>query len=248
VNSKAGHTYAACVRSALRQAPNVIMIGEIRDQETAEIAMKAAQTGQLVLSTLHTNDSVSAITRLIDLGLPALQVASSITGVVAQRLIRRLCACHKVVGASPEFVSRLKGAGVAKPPEMESVPVGCELCDLTGYKGRIGIFELLAFNDPIRSAIRSGARNEEIRELARQNGMKLMQEYALERVREGVTTIEEVLRVIPVEPIASSCCQTCGTDISSSFLFCPFCGAKAPNPAAAKPRKRSLAGQGAVRE
>ncbi len=248
VNSKAGHTYAACVRSALRQAPNVIMIGEIRDQETAEITMKAAQTGQLVLSTLHTNDSVSAITRLIDLGLPAFQIASSLTGVVAQRLIRRLCACHKVVGASPEFVSRLKGAGVAKPPEMESVPVGCELCDLTAYKGRIGIFELLTFNDSIRSAIRSGARNEDIRELARQNGMKLMQEYALERVREGVTTIEEVLRVIPVEPIASSCCQTCGTDISSSFLFCPFCGAKAPNPVAAKPRKRSLAGQGAVRE
>jgi type IV pilus assembly protein PilB len=248
VNSKAEHTYAACVRSALRQAPNVIMIGEVRDQETAEIAMKAAQTGQLVLSTLHTNDSVSAITRLVDLGLPAFQIASSLTGVVAQRLIRRLCECHKVVGASPEFVSRLKGAGVAKPPEMESVPVGCELCDLTGYKGRIGIFELLAFNDPIRSAIRSGGRNEEIRELARQNGMKLMQEYALERVREGVTTIEEVLRVIPVEPIASSCCQTCGTDISSSFLFCPFCGTKAPNPVAAKPRKRSLVGQGAVRE
>jgi type IV pilus assembly protein PilB len=248
VNSKAGHTYAACVRSALRQAPNVIMIGEIRDQETAEIAMKAAQTGQLVLSTLHTNDSVSAITRLVDLGLSGLQVASTLTGVVAQRLIRRLCECHKVVGASPEFVSRLKVAGVAKPPEMESVPVGCELCDLTGYKGRIGIFELLAFNDSIRSAIRSGGRNEEIRELARQKGMKLMQEYALERVREGVTTIEEVLRVIPVEPIASSCCQTCGTDISSSFLFCPFCGAKAPNPVAAKPRKRSLVGQGAVRE
>lgn len=248
VNSKAGHTYAACVRSALRQAPNVIMIGEIRDQETAEIAMKAAQTGQLVLSTLHTNDSVSAITRLADLGLPAVQIAASLTGVIAQRLIRRLCACHKVVGASPEFVSRLKGAGVAKPSEMESVPVGCELCDLTGYKGRIGIFELLAFNDPIRSAIRSGARNEDIRELARQNGMKLMQEYALERVREGVTTVEEVLRVIPVEPIASLCCQTCGTDISSSFLFCPFCGAKAPNPVAAKPRKRSLTGQGVVRE
>lgn len=248
VNSKAGHTYAACVRSALRQAPNVLMIGEIRDHETAEIAMKAAQTGQLVLSTLHTNDSVSAITRLADLGLPAVQIASSLTGVIAQRLIRRLCECHKVVGASPEFVSRLKGAGVAKPPEMESVPVGCELCDLTGYKGRIGIFELLAFNDPIRSAIRSGGRNEKIRELAWQNGMKLMQEYALERVREGVTTMEEALRVIPVEPIASCCCERCGADISSSFLFCPFCGAKAPNPITAKPRKRSIAGQGAVRE
>ena len=189
------------VRSVLRQDPNVIMIGEIRDKETAEIALKAAQTGQLVLSTLHTNDSVSAITRLIDLGLDWISNRCVTARGRAQRLIRRLCDCHKVVAASPETVSRLKGAGVTRPPEMESVPVGCEVCDLTGYKGRIGIYELLALNDSICSAIRSGKRNDEIRELARQNGMKLMQEYAIERVREGVTTLEEVLRVIPFEPI-----------------------------------------------
>ena len=140
------------------------MIGEIRDKETAELALKAAQTGQLVLSTLHTNDSVSAITRLTDLGLSGSQIAASLLGVVSQRLIRRLCACHKVVAASPETVSRLKGAGVSRPPEMESVPMGCEVCDLTGYKGRIGIYELLAPNEAICSAIRSGKRNEEIRE------------------------------------------------------------------------------------
>jgi type IV pilus assembly protein PilB len=247
VNTKAGLTYASCLRSALRQDPDVIMIGEIRDKETAEIALKAAQTGQLVLSTLHTNDSVSAITRLIDLGLTGPQIAASLIGVVAQRLIRRLCACHKVVAASPETVSRLKGAGVTNPPEMESVPVGCEVCDLTGYKGRIGIYEMLALNDSLCAAIRSGKRNDEIRALGRQTGMKLLQDYAIERVREGLTTLEEVLRVIPFEPTASFRCSQCDCEISSSFLFCPFCGVKAANPEPSKSRKRSLIGQGAVK-
>jgi type IV pilus assembly protein PilB len=246
VNTAAGLTYASCVRSALQQNPNVLMIGEIRDKETAEIALRAAQTGQLVLSSLHTNDSISAITRLIDLGLTGSQIATSLAGVVAQRLIRRLCECHQVVAASPETVSRLKGAGVTRPPEMESLPVGCEVCDLTGYKGRIGIYELLTLNDSICSAIRSGKRNDEIRALARQNGMKLMQEYAIERVREGVTTLEEVLRVIPFEPVTSSRCSACDCEILPAFLFCPFCGAKAANPTPSKSRKRSLIGQGAV--
>ncbi len=247
VNAKAGLTYASCLRSVLRQDPNVIMVGEIRDKETAELALKAAQTGQLVLSTLHTNDSVSAITRLIDLGLSGSQIAASLLGVVSQRLIRRLCACHKVVAASPETVSRLKGAGVSRPPEMESVPMGCEVCDLTGYKGRIGIYELLAPNEAICSAIRSGKRNEEIRELARQSGMKPMQEYAIEKVREGETTLEEVLRVIPFEPISAFRCVQCDCEISPAFLFCPFCGVKVANPAPLNPRKRSVIGQGAAK-
>ena len=103
------------------------MIGEIRDKETAEIAIKAAQTGHLVLSTLHTNDSAAAVTRLLDLGVPGFQIATSVTGIIAQRLVRRLCECHKVIAASPEYVSRFKGAGITNPPEMESTPVGCEI-------------------------------------------------------------------------------------------------------------------------
>jgi type IV pilus assembly protein PilB len=249
VNTKAGLTFASCLRSILRQDPNVIMIGEIRDKETAEIALKAAQTGHLVLSTLHTNDSAAAVTRLLDLGVPGFQIATSVTGIIAQRLIRRLCGCHQVIAASPEYVSRLKGAGITNPPEMESTPVGCETCDLTGYKGRIGIYELLELNDSIRSAIRSGGRNDEIRMIARQNGMKLMQEYALERVREGVTTLEEVLRVIPFEPVASKHCSGCAGEISPSFLFCPFCGEKVGQQSSSpRSRKRSLVGQGAGRE
>jgi type IV pilus assembly protein PilB len=244
VNTKAGLTFASCLRSILRQDPNVIMIGEIRDKETAEIALKAAQTGHLVLSTLHTNDSISAVTRLLDLGVPAFQIANSVTGIVAQRLIRRLCACHQEIPANPEYNSRMRAGGIVDPPEMERSPVGCEACDLTGYKGRIGIYEMLELNDSIRLAIRSGGRNDEIRALARQNGMKLMQEYALARVLEGVTTLEEVHRVIPFEPIVSKCCSACSGEISPAFLFCPYCGAEVEAPTMRGTHSRSHVGQG----
>ena len=246
VNTKAGLTFAGSVRSALKQDPNVIMIDEIRDKETAEIAVKAAQTGRLVLSTLHTNDSISAVTRMLDLGVPAAELAASLTGVVAQRLVRRLCACHKTVRANPEFISKLKGAGITDPPAMESAPVGCEICDLTGYKGRIGIYELFTPSENIRSAIRSGARIEQIRSLARQSGMKLMQEYALERVREGLTTLEEVMRVIPFDTARFAYCVSCGSEVSPAFLYCPFCGAQLHESPSGKSngksRKSSLTG------
>jgi len=143
VNVKAGLTFASRLRSFLRQDPDVIMVGEIRDKETADISIKAAQTGHLVLSTLHTNDSVGAVTRLLDIGMPGYQIAAAVTGIVAQRLIRRLCSCHRGVPATPEFVSKLALVGVRTPPEMQIVPVGCEECDFTGYKGRIGIYEIL---------------------------------------------------------------------------------------------------------
>jgi type IV pilus assembly protein PilB len=245
VNTKAGLSFATCLRSILRQDPNVIMIGEIRDKETAEIAIKAAQTGHLVLSTLHTNDSISAVTRLLDLEIPGFQIATSVTGVIAQRLIRRLCTCHTEAPASPKYVSRLLGAGITDPPEVERVPAGCEACDLTGYKGRIGIYELLVLKDSIRSAIRSGGRNDEIRMLARHSGMKLMQEYALENVREGLTTIDEVLRVIPFERIASMTCVACDAELSPEFVFCPCCGAKARDKT--ESRRESLVSQEATK-
>ena len=240
VNAKTGVSFASVLRSVLRQDPNVIVLDEIRDKETADIAIKASQTGHLVLSTLHTNDSAAAVTRLLDLGIPAAEIANCVTGIVAQRLIRLLCDCHKAIAASPEYVSRLKGAGVHKVPEMESVPVGCELCDLTGYRGRAGIFELLELNDSVRAAIRSGARNEQIRSRAGQNGMRLMQEYALEFVRTGTTTLEEVQRVIPFDTKASKQCQGCAGEISPAFLFCPYCGEKVPQSPAPRSRKTSV--------
>ncbi|HYA18747.1 MAG TPA: ATPase, T2SS/T4P/T4SS family, partial [Bryobacteraceae bacterium] len=147
VNTKAGLTFGNCLRSILRQDPNVILVGEIRDAETAEIAMKVAQTGHLVLSTLHTNDSVSAIARLVDLGMPRFQIAASLSCIIAQRLLRRLCVCSEKIPASSEYRVKLAHAGLQTPPEVQYIPAGCEICDMTGYKGRIGIYEMLVFSD-----------------------------------------------------------------------------------------------------
>ena len=248
VNTKAGLTFASCLRSMLRQDPNVIMVGEIRDRETAEIAIKAAQTGHLVLSTLHTNDSISAVTRLLDLGVPGFQIATSVTGIIAQRLVRRLCSCRDEVPAGPEWTSRLVQNGVQDPPRRQCIPTGCEVCDMTGYKGRVGIYEILVMNEPIRAAVRSGGRSDEIRALAQSNGMKLMQEYAIDRVRQGLTTLDEVQRVVPFEPIRTTYCSTCQYELSPAFLFCPYCGGKTNSGEGANSRQHSLVEQGAAEE
>jgi type IV pilus assembly protein PilB len=226
VNTKAGLTFASCLRSILRQDPNVIMIGEIRDRETAEIALKAAQTGHLVLSTLHTNDAISAVTRLLDLGIPGFQIATSLTGIIAQRLVRRLCACKQEVATKPDYRARLLHAGLSDPPARHVSPVGCEICDQTGYRGRVGVYELLSLDEAVRNAIRNDARTDEIRLLARNNGMKLMQEYALEKICQGITTLDEALRVVPFEPLSTSRCNSCSHELSPAFVYCPYCGEK----------------------
>ena len=225
INPKQGLTFATALRSILRQDPNVIMVGEIRDQETAEIALQASQTGHLVMSTLHTNDSIAAITRLLDLGVPGFLIAASLTGVVAQRLVRKLCKCHDEIAITPEHVSRLLAAGIVDFGSTTFVPVGCSDCDNSGYKGRVGIYELLSMDEQIRSAVRGGVRDEEVRNMARSGGMRLMQEDALEKVKNGVTTLEEVLRVVPFDNAMGVRCRNCGKALAPSFLFCPYCGA-----------------------
>lgn len=248
VNTKAGLTFANCLRSILRQDPNVIMVGEIRDRETAEIAIKAAQTGHLVLSTLHTNDSVAAVTRLLDLGVPGFQIATSVTGIIAQRLVRRLCSCHNEIPATPEYLSRLQQAGLQHLPRTQHIATGCEACDLTGYKGRVGIFEMLVLDDAIRNVVRSGGRNDDIRTLARHNRMKLMQEYALARVSQGLTTLEEVLRVVPFESVRAIYCRSCHQELSPAFLFCPYCGEKTSVAEVPRSSQHSLVNQGVPEE
>ncbi|HLV94043.1 MAG TPA: ATPase, T2SS/T4P/T4SS family [Candidatus Acidoferrales bacterium] len=248
VNSKAGLTFATCLRSILRQDPNVIMVGEIRDKETAEIALKAAQTGHLLFSTLHTNDSISAITRLLDLGIPGFQIASSVTAILAQRLIRRLCSCHEQVPSTPEYAARLLEVGVRIPPAKQSLATGCENCDMTGYKGRIGVYEMLTFDEPIRAIVRTGARTDEIQKIAQHNGMRRMQEFALERVCQGETTLDEVLRVVPFDQVFSVRCHSCHRDLSPIFLFCPYCGKPQDDAASRKSDGRVLIGQGAQTE
>jgi len=224
VNTKAGLTFANCLRSILRQDPNIIMVGEIRDQETAEIALQAAQTGHFVLSTLHTNDAVSALTRLVDLQIPGFLLAASVTAIVAQRLVRKLCTCRDQVPMSPEYASSLLSAGIMDFEDRMYQPMGCDKCDETGYRGRVGIYEILVFDEHLRGAVRSNVRDEEIKNIARAGGMRLMQEDALEKVKVGLTTLEEVLRVVPFDNVATGRCKNCGKAVAPAFLFCPHCG------------------------
>ena len=226
VHTRAGLTFVSCLRSILRQDPNIIMVGEIRDRETAEIVMKAAQTGHLVLSTLHTNDSVSAIVRLLDLGIPGYLISSSVTGILAQRLVRMLCPCHTVGPATSEYESRITHFGLSKPPKSMAVPIGCDKCNQTGYSGRIGIYELLRVDESVRNIIRTSGNVEQIRDSARSNGMRLMQEDALGKVLSGMTTLEEVLRVVPTENFSLLECAKCNERILPLFKYCPHCGTK----------------------
>jgi type IV pilus assembly protein PilB len=228
VNTRAGLTFASCLRSILRQDPNIIMVGEIRDHETAEICMKAAQTGHLVLSTLHTNDSISAILRLIDLGIAPSLLAASVTGILAQRLIRKLCACHSHDPASQEYIEQFLAAGGAKAPVWRNTPVGCPECDQTGFKGRLGIYELLVFGEGVRTLVRDSASGSQIRDFLRSEGMRLMQEDALDKVALGITTLDEVLRVVPFEAVAGIDCYKCSHKLATAVSFCPFCGARQP--------------------
>ncbi len=226
VNVKAGLTFASSLRSVLRQDPDVVMVGEIRDGETAEIAVKAAQTGHFVLSTLHTNDSISAVTRLLDLGVPGYQIGSALSAIIAQRLIRRLCSCHYSSAPTEDYIQSVMSAGMMEPPEIQNMANGCEACDFTGYRGRIGIYEMLRFNDALRQSARSGNHNDEMRILARHNGIKFIQEYALDLIRDGLTTFEEVQRVVALGQTSSESCGSCGRELSPNFAFCPFCGVK----------------------
>ncbi len=177
VNAKVNMTFAAALRSILRQDPDVIMVGEIRDGETAEIAVQSALTGHLVLSTLHTNDAASAFTRLIEMGVEPYLIASSVAGVLAQRLVRKLCSCK-----------RQNDAGVWEP-------VGCERCKNTGYKGRIGLFELLLVTDSIRELILNKVDASRIKEAGLREGMVTILSDGRNKVKSGMTTDSEVRRV-----------------------------------------------------
>ena len=248
INIPAGLTFAGTLRSVLRQDPNIIMLGEIRDTETAEIALQASQTGHLVLSTLHTNDSVAAVTRLLDLQVPGFLMAASISGILAQRLVRKLCSCRNEAAAGPEYRAQLAAVGIDDPPDTRFLSVGCAACDNTGYKGRVGIYEVLVFDEGIATAVRSGTRDDEIRNLARRGGMRLMAEDALEKVRQGITTLDEVLRVVPFEHGDGARCRNCKQALASNFLFCPYCGGKVLSPGASPPPHPPATSHGGVRQ
>jgi type II secretory ATPase GspE/PulE/Tfp pilus assembly ATPase PilB-like protein len=200
------------------------MVGEIRDQETAEIALSCSQTGHMVLSTLHTNDSVSAIMRLADLGVPAALIASSMTAVIAQRLIRRLCHCRHEAPMTPQFAARLSIGGFSDFEDRMLVPVGCPDCEGTGYKGRVGVFEILVVDDELRHLIRSNASPADMRNHIRSSGLRTFQEEALDKVRQGLTSLEEVFRVVRFAADSPSRCRVCKRNLTPDFLLCPYCG------------------------
>ena len=192
-NHKAGLDFASALRSILRQDPDIVMIGEIRDNETADIAMRAAITGHLVLSTLHTNDAVSTIARLIDMDVPPYLVAAAMNGVLAQRLVRKLCPkCKKKVEVTEAQKNILKDHSIKEAYG----PVGCPNCSFTGYKGRTSIHEVLTVDTGLRELITKNATTEELREYARKNGMIFMDENVRIKIKEGVTSVDEYMRTI----------------------------------------------------
>ncbi len=196
VNPKVGLTFAIGLRSFLRQDPDVMMVGEIRDQETALIAVQSALTGHLVLSTLHTNDSVSSVTRLIDMGIEPFLLASSVQGVMAQRLVRTVCPnCKRNVKTIKAVAAKFEEYGIPADSLRLTKGEGCETCSGSGYKGRAGVHELFAMTDEMRRLILERGLPQEMKKLALEQGLRTLYHDGLIKVAQGITTLEEVLRV-----------------------------------------------------
>jgi type II secretory ATPase GspE/PulE/Tfp pilus assembly ATPase PilB-like protein len=194
VNSEIGMTFPAALRAMLRQAPNIVMLGEIRDEETASIAINASLTGHLVLSTLHTNDAPGAIARLVDIGVQPFLVSSAVRAVMAQRLVRKLCGNCKQPGELSEYEMQslsLDAAQVARATPMKAV--GCDKCKGKGYRGRMGIFEIFVADDEIRQMINRSATTIQLRHRCRELGMRTLREDGIRKVLAGMTTADEVI-------------------------------------------------------
>ena len=194
INAKAGLDFSNALRAFMRQDPDIIMVGEIRDFDTAEIAIRAALTGHLVLSTLHANTAVGAVSRLLDMNVPGYLLTSSVIGVVSQRLVRRLCPDCK----QPHKAELGEKQALGLPLDEDVTiykPVGCPRCSNQGYKGRVGVYEILILDREIRNLINRDAKEDEILEKAKENGMQVLREDAILKVLEGDTSIEEMLKV-----------------------------------------------------
>jgi type IV pilus assembly protein PilB len=225
INEKTGLTFGFALRSVLRQDPDVIMVGEMRDSETANIAVEASLTGHLVLSTLHTNNAVGAITRLKNMGIHPHLVASSLNGVVAQRLVRRICdQCKQPYTPSEEDLLRIRLWGKDPATFKSYKGTGCPACNYTGYKGRTGVFEVLTVSSGVQELIASDAVEEAICRAALDGGMKYMSEDGLEKVNRGITSMDELLRVLHVRGEEEAfLCPNCYEAIRRDSAICPFC-------------------------
>jgi len=221
VNVKAGLTFAASLRSILRQDPDVVLVGEIRDLETAEIAFQAAMTGHLVFSTLHTNSSLATIARLLDLGVDPNLITNAITLTVAQRLVRRVCRkCKEPYVPSSGLLEKLR---VEEPGLLFHHGRGCAACGGTGFSGRIGVYELLRMTPTIKDLIHRKASEADLRKAAGITGTRFLLDDAMEKMRKGITTLEEVLRVVQLQEDEITRCPKCNAFINLGFSSCPYC-------------------------
>jgi type IV pilus assembly protein PilB len=222
VHRKAGLGFAAALRAVLRQDPDTIMLGELRDRETVDIALAAALTGHLVLSTLHTNDAASAPARLYEMGAAPYLVAGGLIGVLAQRLARRLCVHCRAQRLAPAH--ELAGFGLPPRDAQVFAAVGCARCDGTGYRGRIGIFELLVVSPRMRDRIVRRAPADALREIARADGMIPLSHDAWVKVQDGLTTVREVAPLLALAATDATLCPACAAPTRSAFNACPACG------------------------
>lgn len=225
INDKAGLTFSKGLRSILRQDPDVIMVGELRDNETAEIAMKAAMTGHLVMCTLHTNDAVSSLSRLTDMGIPSYMVSSSLTAIVSQRLVRAICLeCKESYPASEDELKKMEIDTENKTKIHLYRGKGCDYCKGSGYFDRIGIYEILIMNRVLKELVDADRDTELIEASARASGMKLIWEDAKGKALAGLTTLEEIQRVVQRRDVVSNVCVSCGKINKEDYNACPYCG------------------------
>ncbi|MGE5190365.1 MAG: ATPase, T2SS/T4P/T4SS family [Gemmatimonadota bacterium] len=224
VQEKIGLTFASTFRALLRQDPDVVMVGEMRDLETATIAMQAALTGHLVLSTLHTNSTVSTISRLRNLGIPSYLIASTVVGIVAQRLVRLVCPKCRVEDVPAE--KDVERFGLAQGGGKTAVfrGSGCPACGGTGYRGRTGVFEVLPFTQKIRDLVTANASEHDIRQAAVAKGMTTLGQAALDKVKAGATTLAELYNIVESEEEFGAACSRCGAPIAADFAACAACG------------------------
>lgn len=195
VHEEIGLTFASALRSFLRQSPNIILVGEIRDSETAEIAIRAALTGHLVFSTIHTNDAPTTINRLVDIGIKRYLVSSAMVLIQAQRLVRRICSkCKEKITVSKEFLEEARIPENTFPDNTVYKGKGCSHCNQTGYKGRVGLYEVMPISPGIRQMILKGASSDEIAKQAVKEGMATLRDDGMEKIKQGVTTVEELMR------------------------------------------------------
>ena len=227
VNEKITLTFANSLRAILRQDPDVILVGEIRDFDTAKIALQAAQTGHLVLSTLHTDDAPSTATRLMDMGVEPYVIGSALVGVVAQRLVRRLCMhCREQYTPSPEELRALGIPDIDADRHPFYRAVGCEQCNQTGYRGRMGLYEIMTVGDKLRRAIAGNVGEDALRDAALASGMTTLSADGLTKVKSGVTTAEELLRVVTEVRELRASCPGCSAPVEPEYQACPRCGYK----------------------